>query len=221
MAKGAKTRWVCPNGHGAVMGPRRPRRDNIVRYCLDCSKEAGKLVERVAPVVEAERERSRAASVERQTKKKARAKEVRLAREEVDGVDVRALMDRYLRLKAFRINGKPMGAPDLYVVRHADHPRAQLGVAHGAWSVRINAYPGQSRWEMADTLIHELAHVWCARWVSARVGHGREWKDKYHEAIEEAFPGIQYRARRVTWEQSRETKRAIIAWAEERGIENP
>ena len=39
--------WSCPNGCGSVRGGKRPRRDDVVRYCLPCSTKSGRLVERV------------------------------------------------------------------------------------------------------------------------------------------------------------------------------
>jgi hypothetical protein len=59
--------WTCPlNAHAAVKGPSRPRRDNLCRYCIECSKGAGKLVRRVSPKLE----KKRAARSERRNEKK-------------------------------------------------------------------------------------------------------------------------------------------------------
>lgn len=68
-------RWVCPNCGQAVNAPQRPRRDDVRRYCLTCSAQTGRLVERAAPALE----RKRAARREAQaTKRKARAERERL-----------------------------------------------------------------------------------------------------------------------------------------------
>jgi hypothetical protein len=37
----------------------KPRMDSIVRYCLPCSQKAGRLVRRVAPALERQRELKR------------------------------------------------------------------------------------------------------------------------------------------------------------------
>lgn len=68
------TRWNCPNGCGGVLAPTRPRKDDVRRYCLDCSKRTGRLVERVSPALERKRtvrvERSRAkAQIKAKTKR--------------------------------------------------------------------------------------------------------------------------------------------------------
>ena len=53
-------RWVCPTegaSHTSVLAPSRPRLDDVRRFCLECSKASGKLVRRVPPTLEREREK--------------------------------------------------------------------------------------------------------------------------------------------------------------------
>lgn len=80
-------RWVCPTCNGGALAPERPRKNDVRRYCLSCSKRTGKLVERVAPVLQARREKAAALRSERTQ---------RLAQRETEswtvaGIDVRAL----------------------------------------------------------------------------------------------------------------------------------
>lgn len=75
-----QTRWACPNGCAAVLGPLRPRSDNTCRYCLTCSSLFGatKMVRRTAATLEKKRsaqEASRAAA------RQAKAEERRLEAE--------------------------------------------------------------------------------------------------------------------------------------------
>jgi hypothetical protein len=63
------SRWLCPTCGDGKLAPRRPRKDDVRRYCLACSETTGRLVERTNPVIE----KKRAASKER-SKKKARAR---------------------------------------------------------------------------------------------------------------------------------------------------
>lgn len=74
--------WKCPSGeHQGVRAPSRPRKDDIRRFCLDCSTETGRLVERVAPAVE--RKRARKAEARKRkaaTKARRAAKKVKAAR---------------------------------------------------------------------------------------------------------------------------------------------
>lgn len=71
----ARVRWTCDGGHPGVLAPARLRRVDLRRYCLECSKAAGVLVERVAPARQA-RSEARAA-----VKAKRRARKVRTAKQ--------------------------------------------------------------------------------------------------------------------------------------------
>jgi predicted RNA-binding Zn-ribbon protein involved in translation (DUF1610 family) len=55
--KTTQTRWKCPNCGDGILAPQRPRLDDVRRYCLPCSSKSGKLVERIAPALEAQRTR--------------------------------------------------------------------------------------------------------------------------------------------------------------------
>src|ERR1041385_7908563 len=109
MAAAKRVRWNCPNGlHPGVLGPSRPPRASVVRFCLPCSEVSGRLVERVAPALEtkrtaaAERQKARAAAVR---KRAAAAREKAAAAETacytVEGVDLRTELARLVRLRAF------------------------------------------------------------------------------------------------------------------------
>ena len=52
-----QTRWKCPICENGLLAPQRPRLDDVRRYCLPCSAKSGKLVERIAPALEAQRTR--------------------------------------------------------------------------------------------------------------------------------------------------------------------
>lgn len=52
-----RVRWKCAKCDNGVLGPGRPRRNNVVRYCLPCSAKAGVLVERFCPAQENKRKR--------------------------------------------------------------------------------------------------------------------------------------------------------------------
>ena len=54
-----RLRWSCPNGHVDVLGPSRPRRDNVCRYCLPCSQLLGRLTGRTALSLMRESEKRR------------------------------------------------------------------------------------------------------------------------------------------------------------------
>ena len=52
-----QARWKCPICNDGLLAPQRPRLDDVRRYCLPCSSKTGKLVERIAPALEAQRTR--------------------------------------------------------------------------------------------------------------------------------------------------------------------
>jgi len=62
-------RWACPLCSDVKLAPSRPRKNDTRRYCLRCSEEKGRLVERVSPKLEAKREAKKQAQA-----KKRRAK---------------------------------------------------------------------------------------------------------------------------------------------------
>lgn len=61
------TRWECPNGCGAVLGPTRPRTDHTCRFCLDCSAKSknDRLVRRVATTLERRKEKKMSKAAKR------------------------------------------------------------------------------------------------------------------------------------------------------------
>ena len=80
--------WKCPECGSGVRGPERPRKNNVVRYCLPCSGKAGVLVERIVPALEVKRK----AAKKRASKKAATKRSAALQREKqrrmVDGYDM-------------------------------------------------------------------------------------------------------------------------------------
>lgn len=186
-------RWQCPSGqHPGALGPRRPRKDNIVRYCLPCSTATGKLVQRNAPALDRERTAAAARTAKkaaaRRTKsrnEKARAQEATTARYTVDGVDLRSEFKRLIRLRAF---GGPQGPlatspPTFDISRRTVTPRAQLGTAW-PWRNRIliATYPGQTREDALETLVHELTHI-----AAHTHQHGTEFRRMMNAAFTEAY----------------------------------
>ena len=69
-----RKRWVCPICKKGKLGLQRPRLDNIIRYCLDCSKETKKLVKRICPADETKKEKKKASSSKPKTIKPRKTK---------------------------------------------------------------------------------------------------------------------------------------------------
>lgn len=68
-----QVRWKCERCGDGLLAPSKPRRDDVRRYCLPCSSETGKLVERIAPALE--QHRARRVEIARQKKKNERIRE--------------------------------------------------------------------------------------------------------------------------------------------------
>ena len=91
MAK--QVRWKCANCNHGLLAPMKPRKNDVRRYCLPCSAKTGKLVERVSPTLEKQREtKSTQRKVKTQkTKTKTNAK-TKLVREKKSAVKKRQAM---------------------------------------------------------------------------------------------------------------------------------
>lgn len=192
MAAAKRTRWECPTGeHPAVLGPTKPRRDNIVRYCLPCSQATGKLVERVAPVVERRRVEQAARTTAKRKAREARTKAKEDAYFTVAGVDLRVELKRMARLPAFRGRKGRLyrRTPSLVVTRRKYVP-SRLGAA-SPWEnkIWISDYAGIDRADVLETLLHEMVHIHIGHDPSDRAHwHGKEFRSKLREAFDEAFP---------------------------------
>lgn len=78
-------RWLCPRCGSVVLAGPAPRRDDVRRFCLACSAQVGRLVERHCPVLEAQRTKRAVRAKLREDKLKA-AQRAALT---WDGVDLR------------------------------------------------------------------------------------------------------------------------------------
>jgi hypothetical protein len=90
-------RWTCPNDlHPGALAPGRPRKDDMRRYCIACSEKSGRLTERVAPKLEAKREKAKvkahAKATVRRAKKIAHQTQADLATRFKCGVDATGAM---------------------------------------------------------------------------------------------------------------------------------
>lgn len=68
-------RWKCEICGSGLLAPSRPRKNDVRRYCLPCSSKTGRLVERVAPSLEKQREAKKEVA-----KKKAASKRATVAK---------------------------------------------------------------------------------------------------------------------------------------------
>ena len=214
MATAKRVRWECPNDHPAVLGPRKPPRDSIIRFCVPCSVERGRLVRRSAPVLDRDRRKREAARQEREAvkrdaarverereKERQRDQAERNAQAKIDYYTVRTQdaagkmidvrVDEELRLMARRVLGRKSalarpGWLDV-VVRRSD-----VGTWHGhakPWrrEIVLTLPKGVNGWEDLQTLLlHELVHIY-SRAVKS---HDQTYRRDYAKACPKAWPGI-------------------------------
>lgn len=178
--KTKRVRWECPTGeHRGVLGPSKPRRENIVRYCLPCSQAAGRLVERVAPSLQRQRETAaeRAAAKRKAAAERQRARDAE--RYVVDGVDLRDVMLRAMRLPTCKplverlaYRHRVYGSPNIVelVVRRSKTKAYTTGHAWNHYKITITVGTRNDPVRAAGVLLHELAHL-------ATLARGENWND--------------------------------------------
>jgi hypothetical protein len=197
-----RTRWECPNGlHPSALGPSRPKKNATIRYCWPCSEEAGVLVERVAPALERQRNRKRAARQREQERaERAAAFLVPVVNADLNEVvlDARDLLGQAWRTDALRDGERP---PGLSVRRGS----AEQGRGHPArrpvnpdirFDDRVSGHatpherrivltvgPGLGEAWLRAIVVHEAAHIACPD-----EGHGSLWRSRYVRAIRELYP---------------------------------
>jgi hypothetical protein len=183
MTKVKQTRWQCPNGCAGVLGPTRPRKDNVCRYCLPCSAKAGKLVERTAPALEAKRQTSAQKAAEKAKAKRARAKAIAEAKWTVDGVD----MVRALALAIKLPSAKPFrGRAPEFKLRRSKTATYVSGVAYcGQRRFVVTCGPGHTAGQVIGVMLHELAHLACYAAGEQYGDKDRAFANRCHELHDE------------------------------------
>lgn len=197
-----RVRWECPNElHPGVLGPTRPRRDNIVRYCLPCSEAAGVLIERVAPALDRKRADAKAAAERKRLSKqererdKARSQRV-LAVREPDGsigeVDIRATLEKMIRLPVLRDHAErscpyiQLQAPKVTLRRSRNKPYTSGHAPYYSWEFTVTAAADPERIEFEETLLHELIHL-----LLPGAHHSNRYRSVLVQAAREWWPGIE------------------------------
>jgi len=197
-------RWICPtegSEHAAVLAPSKPRRDDVRRYCLECSKATGRLVARVPPALEKAREAKKAKAEAKKQARVARPRALAVDYYTVAGINLMEEMRRFLKLPVFKETlRKQRGEPTLAIRRRTMRP-TRLGFAQYArLRIIIADYPGIDEHCVRDTLLHELCHLACPPYVMGKDAgrhHGVRWKNTYRLACEQAF-GIRPKVDKIT-----------------------
>lgn len=180
-------RWKCPLCESGLLAPSRPRLNDVKRYCLPCSAETGKLVQRIAPALDKKRATKKVATSKRASSMRATATRKQAPAKEQARIDaqrskiIHKEAEKIWALMADYHKGKRL--PTINIVR-AQNRGKQYGYAHGSFrSIQVNVDADQniqrSR-RVWHTLAHELAH--CAVPPKQRDGRGRDTHSRefYH-----------------------------------------
>jgi hypothetical protein len=177
--------WRCPLCTNQVRGPERPRRDDVRRYCLDCSKETGRLVERLCPSLDRERAVRAGRQEQRARAQAERKRQAELDRRRVGGIDLQGELVRLCRLPVFDgPSGSLAKRPPELVIRRAQRPQRQMVTVSGG-RIILSAWPGRSPEHAVGWLLWGLAASYRTRTGTARLVRGLVAK-----AADEAWPGL-------------------------------
>lgn len=180
--KKQQKRWVCPTCGGGVLAPSRPRKDDVRRYCLPCSKKTGRLVERTCPSLEkvraakseqvtarrvAREKQDRAqARIERQQMRERiresaeRAEHEAVAHRSVGGIDLLLEANRLWHLPYIKQQKKWQPALPSIEFRRSESKTHTSGHCWGHGSrARIVITIGTDPHDPFGTLLHEIVHA--------------------------------------------------------------
>lgn len=175
-------RWKCPLCDNGLLAPQRCRMNDVRRYCLNCSEETGKLVERVAPALEKKREQAKEKRKEKTKATRQKKAVVRTAiREQVTEEKKRqAIFEKeadkiWKLLEPFHQNC--LKRPTIRIVT-ARQDRGASGLYQ--WGVNVASVRITKEHDVENfvrdwtVLAHELCHAATPRTVRAEEGkHGR------------------------------------------------
>lgn len=173
--------WRCEKCGDALRAPERVRRDDVRRYCLPCSAETGRLVERVAPAVEKARARSRVESAARKARTREKAKEKALAARTAGGVDLVAEQARFARLPSLARHFDRCGTPTFAIRRSKTK-----WYSSGHWYSsprRIVVTVGLDPYDAPGVVLHEMVHD-----ALPGAHHSDRFWSALHRAAREAWP---------------------------------
>lgn len=186
-------RWRCEQCGDGLLAPMRPRMNDVRRYCLPCSSKTGRLVQRVAPVLEKKRSAKKAVVAKRSARKRATAANRRKATASVAsvkrqaerfgeyGMPIQKEAERIWKLLEKRHRGRQL--PNLRISWKTTKVDADgkmwfggrvAGMAfHSDWEIMLKPQPSWA------TLAHELCHL------AVGVGHGHN--EVFYRTLKEVY----------------------------------
>jgi hypothetical protein len=179
--------WRCPNCRKGARAPQRLAKDDVRRWCLECSRRTGRLVERETAGAQRRAEAGRARAARTRRRNADAKRRERLASETVISsagrIEVVRQTEKWAeRLSALVTPGGQRAHPSI-TLRHRSDP-ACTGRA-SMWRVVLSIGPNMKPASIYHLVLHELAHT------VADDHHGRQWRKTYVRAVRAAFPGIE------------------------------
>lgn len=151
-------RWTCPNGCAAVLGPMRPPRDAVVRFCLHCSASSTRLVPREPTALLTAKAKKEAAKREREAMKSAK---FRAKREEQKAKELEDKIERAEAWKAayerVKLQHDRDGAPDYHVTSNGrprgsyDELKPAIQQYHAIRKAGVEVTLTRVKWGRLDT----------------------------------------------------------------------
>lgn len=150
-------RWVCPQCKKGVNGGERPRKNDIVRYCLSCSTKTGYLVERTVPSLDKKREQK--AQIKKTTNQAKRQRKIEDFKKNatIGDIDLYQELQRLFRLPIVKSTTTHRKPPQLTI--HRSKNQFHTSGHAKTWSYKIHLTLGSSPGGALGVLAHELTHA--------------------------------------------------------------
>jgi len=184
-----QVRWRCPHCEHGLLAPSRPRKNDVRRYCLPCSAQHGRLVERIAPSLEKQRTQRAALVQQKQTKKRQRiAKQLQPAKDEQRIQTKRLALITKEAERIWRLMDQPAHRLPTIKLVHSRN-RGASGFAEyyrNTITLRLPRWSIGGEWEWV-VLAHELCHLALGMKHSDEGSHGRAFYQLLRSATEKRW----------------------------------
>lgn len=199
-------RWVCPRCGKGALAPERPRKDDARRFCLACSAQTGRMVERVSPALERERAEAKERTAAKSAAKSAKARDAERERRSIGGFDLDAEAKRLWKLPTLREAQKIGRSSQMPTIEIRRTTRAALRRTAGhakLYRRHIVLTLGTNAGDALETLEHELMHI------ALQEGHTPRFWSFCRSLAKEAWPEARFSWRRDGWQTSDAISRGI------------
>lgn len=199
MANTRRRLWRCPKCRAGILAPSKLRKIDTRRWCLECSGETGKLVERKCKVNEDKSKTSKNKASKKAAKKRGKLSARKHASKQlkntfwlVDGLDLRKEFVRICAHPHLRdaLQGKER-IMEVFVQRNNCGTSYHGSARFSAMRIKLWMRRGEvTRFQAAELVCHEIAHLINDDRREDRGGgrgHGEGWWAHFLEIVREAY----------------------------------